>query len=97
MSEFCVIELSGSVGVCSVRELHRSACAAVREGQSVEFNLAEVTDIDSSLLQLFLAAQKACASNETNLKLSNISAGLKQKMGETGVDLLATVPQESAG
>ena len=64
-------KLAGSVGVESIADLHEEACDSRHDDRGLEFDLENVESIDTSAIQLFLAAEKAYATLEQRFTVSN--------------------------
>ena len=82
------ISLSGSVGVAQAADVYSSVQTGIAGGNAVEFNLADVRDIDASILQLFIAAQKAAAEHGTEALLTDLPESIVRSFASHGASIL---------
>ena len=85
------IPLAGSVGVPQVEQLHATIKTAVDSREPVALDFSEVRDIDTSILQLMLAAKAAAQSGDAQVEFTDFTDSFSQMLKSNGAEkLLAT-------
>lgn len=83
-SEATLIELTGSVGVAQIAELHAKVQEASSAGSEVTLDFGEVRSIDASVLQLLLASKQAMDQGAGMVSLRGLSDQLIESLESFG-------------
>jgi anti-anti-sigma factor len=89
-----VVRLNGDVGICAARELKAALVEALAFSGVLKIDLAGVTAMDITTLQLLWAAQHAAAKAGTQVILARpMPEAVKQAMELAGMEGLAVNAQ----
>jgi anti-anti-sigma regulatory factor len=74
--QWSIVTLSGVIDIRSIDNSFMKIKQAADEGHSLEINLADVTDIDLTFLQLIEAARRSAAQAGAGIRLSRPADGI---------------------
>jgi len=85
-SEQISVTLTGTIGVREATSLRQQLFPLMRQGfASVDFQLGEVTDMDSSGLGLLSAVKKIAADFNAKVTFHDIPDRLRERLIQTGI------------
>jgi anti-sigma B factor antagonist len=91
------ILLGPDMTIYNAAALREQLAAAVTEGALIELDLADVAEIDSSGLQLLLAARKSARARGATLRLVRRSAAVDDALALLALDTLFAAPAPTEG
>jgi anti-anti-sigma regulatory factor len=93
-AERSAVRLDGDVGISAALELKSALTEVLAVGQNLTVELAGVTTLDITTLQLLRAAQRAAANAGTAMLLSGpIPEAMELAMGLAGLERFAVNPR----
>lgn len=78
------IALQGSLDVTTVSTMHSQWVDCLSADESIRIDMADVTNIDASVIQLILASQKHAAENGKSFGMDHLSAPVERSLESSG-------------
>lgn len=82
----CEAAVEGELTIYQVNEFKKELEKVIKKASNINLNLANVSELDTSCLQILMQAQNACLENKKELKLSAISPPIREVMEIFGLE-----------